>query len=49
MFAVGFMRDKFQYIRKRIAADMQRIAVHVCLQKEMFSTAEKMMSSLKLL
>ena len=37
-FAVGFKRDIFQQFRRRVAVDMQRIAV--CLQKEMFCTAE---------
>ena len=45
-----FKRDIFQDFRREVEVDMQRIAV--CLQKEMFSTAdklkvEKMMYSLK--
>ena len=47
---MGFKWDNFQDFRRKVAADMQRIAV--CLQKEMFSTADKglkMMSSLKTL
>ena len=49
-FAVGFKRDIFQEFRRRVAVDMQRIAV--CLQKKMFSRVnyvEQVTSNLKTL